>query len=475
MATANRPILLLLLLQLLVAVPGGARALAADAALGVITVAAQAHPLDKDAVTGDWPCFLGPHHNGVCDETKLVKTLLKEGPRLLWSMTRGTGYCSPAVAKDHLVYLHRDQDAEIVECLQAESGTRRWSKRFPSSYTDRYGYNNGPRATPIIDGERIYIFSVQGVLRCLALADGATIWERDLAGDYKVAQNFFGVGSSPLLAGELLIINIGAPGGPGVVGVERSSGKTVWTCDDQWGPSYASPVPAMIHGKPRVMVFAGGESRPPTGGLLCLDPVSGALDFRFPWRSHSYESVNAASPVVIGDQVFITASYQTGGALLNIAADFTAKSAWTTPDFGCHFSTPLRRGGYLYGFHGRNEPDVEFACIEIATGKVAWSERPEWQDTMTVGGKLRNATLSIFRGELIDVDGSCLCLGEMGHLLWLELTPKGYKELARCWLFPAPETWTPPVISRGLLYVCQNRPGNDGSPPRLLCYDLRGP
>jgi outer membrane protein assembly factor BamB len=471
MPTASR---LTLPILLAAAALAGASCRAAEAALGVITVFAQAHPLAKDAVTADWPCFLGPHHNGVCDETKLLKALPKEGPRLLWSMTRGTGYCSPSVAKDHLVYLHRDGDAEIVECLQAETGARLWSKRFPSNYNDRYGYNNGPRATPIIDNDRIYTFSVQGVLRCLALTDGATVWERDLAGDYKVVQNFFGVGSSPLLSGELLIVNIGAPGGPGVVGIERTSGKTVWTCDDQWGPSYATPVPALIHGKPRVLVFAGGESRPPTGGLLCIDPANGALDFRFPWRSHSYESVNAASPVVIGNQVFVTASYQTGGALLDIAADFTAKPAWTSDDFGCHFCTPLQRGGYLYGFHGRNEPDVEFACIELKTGKVAWSERPEWQDTVVENGRTRTIAMSIFRGELIDVDGSCLCLGEQGHLLWLDLSPTGYKELARTWLFPAPESWTPPVISRGLLYICQNRPGYNGTPPRLLCYDLRG-
>jgi outer membrane protein assembly factor BamB len=444
-----------------------------DASIGVITVQSQAHALAKDAVTGDWPCFLGPQHNGVCIETKILKALPATGPRLLWSMTRGTGYCSPSVVGDHLVYLHRNGDAEIVECLHPETGARYWSQRFETNYADRYGYNNGPRATPIIDGDRVYTYSSQGVLRCLKLADGAIVWTRDLMTDYKVGQNFFGVGSSPLLSGSLLIVNVGAPGGPCVVGVDRTTGKSVWTCDDQWGPSYASPVPAVIHGKQRVLVFAGGESRPPTGGLLCLDPATGALDFRFPWRSHSYESVNAASPVVIGDQVFITASYQTGGALLDIAADFTGKPAWTSPDFACHFGTPLYRDGYLYGFNGRNEPDVEFACIEVKTGKIAWSERPEWQDTTVEHGVRRTLAMSIFRGELISVDGGCLCLGELGHLLWLDLNPSGYKELARSWLFPAPESWTPPVISRGLLYICQNRPGLDGSVPRLLCYDLR--
>jgi outer membrane protein assembly factor BamB len=440
----------------------------------VATVHAAPSPQAEGAVGEDWPCFLGPLHNGVSRETRLLHQWPAGGPKLVWSMPRGTGYASPSLVGGVLVYQHRVGDSDLVECLAADNGARRWQMRFPSGYHDRYGYNDGPRATPLIDGDHVYIYSPQGVLRCLAMADGALRWERDLNTEYKVKQNFFGVGTTPLLEGDLLIINLGAPGGPGVVGLDRLTGRTVWGSDDQWGPSYASPVPAVLRGKRRVLVFAGGESRPATGGLLCLDPLTGKIDFRFPWRSKSYESVNGACPVAVGDQVFVTASYQTGGVLLDVAADLSAAPAWTSESFGSHFSTPLHRDGYLYGFHGRNEPDVEMTCIELKTGKVMWSQRPEWEEQISEAGRQRTVAMSPFRGQFLAVDGQVLCLGEYGHLLWYDLTPQGFKEVARTWLFQSPESWTPPVVCHGLLYVCQNHRGIDGSQPRLLCYDLRG-
>ena len=296
------------------------------------------------------------------------------------------------------------------------------------------------------------------------------LWRRDLTAEYKVPQDFFGTSGTPLVEGRLLIINVGAPGGPCVVALDTSTGKEVWRAGNAWGPSYASPVPAVVHGKRRVFVFAGGESMPPTGGLMSIDPASGKVDFSFPWRSRSYESVNASCPVVFDDKVFISASYRTGGALVQINPDFTHKVLWTTQEFGLHFSTPIYRDGYLYGFDGRNEPDASLACLEAATGKIVWREVPEWPETL--GG--RSQTLSTFRGSLLAVDGNYLCLGELGHLLWLDLTPKGYRQLSRAWLFQARESWTLPVLSRGLLYVVQNtREIGRGNGPRLLCYDLR--
>jgi outer membrane protein assembly factor BamB len=418
---------------------------------------------------------MGPTHDGVSSETRIAAGWPAEGPKLLWSLPRGTGYASPSIAGDKLVYQHRVDAEDVVECLDPLTGARRWQARFPSTYRDRYGYNSGPRATPLIDGGRVYVYSQLGVLRCLGMEDGAVQWTRDLNGEFKVQQNFFGVGTTPLLEGGLLIVNVGAPdGGPCVIGIDAASGKTVWSCVDEWGPSYASPVPATFHGKRRVLVFAGGESRPPTGGLLCLDPATGKADFRVEWRSRSYESVNAATPLVIGDQVLVTASYKTGGMLVTVNPDFTHSVAWTTPGLACHFSTPIRRGAHLYGFNGRNEPDVEFACVELATGKGVWSEQPRFTETWSENGQPRSAEVGIFRGQFLAIDGRVLCLGELGHLLWLDLNPTGYKEIARARLFLAPETWTPPVVVRGLLYVCQNHAGYDGTVPRLLCYDLRG-
>jgi outer membrane protein assembly factor BamB len=387
-------------------------------------------------------------------------------------MRKGTGYASPAISGDRLLYFHRTNDREIVECLHRETGDKFWEFAYATQFADRYGYNNGPRASPVIDGDRVYTYGAEGKLHCLKLETGQLYWKRNLAAEFKVPQDFFGTAATPLIEGDLLIINVGAPGGPTVAAFHKVSGKMLWGAGNQWGPSYASPLPATVHGKRRIFVFAGGESNPPTGGLLSIDPANGAVDFAFPWRSRSYESVNASSPVVAGNQVFISASYRTGGAMLNVLPDGRHTVAWTSSEIGTHFNTAIHKDGYLYAFDGRNEPDASLVCAEWKTGKVAWRVTPEWDEML--GGEKRR--LGTFRGTLLSVDGRFLCLGELGHLLWLDLSPAGYKELARAWLFAARETWSAPVLSRGLLYISQHsRDIVKGDSPRLLCYDLRAP
>jgi outer membrane protein assembly factor BamB len=277
-----------------------------------------------------------------------------------------------------------------------------------------------------------------------------------------------------LVEGRLLIVNVGAPGGPCVVGLDRRTGREVWRAGTKWGPSYASPVPAVVRGKRRVFVFAGGESDPPSGGLMSINPATGRVDFAFPWRSRSHESVNASCPVVFGNKVFISASYRTGSALVEVRRNFTRRVVWTTHDFGLHFNTAIYRDGYLYGFDGRNEPDASLACVDGSNGNVVWRETPEWTESFDTGDGGRQQVTGTYRGSLLAVDGQFLCLGELGHLLWMDLTPKGYQEVSRARLFAARESWALPVLSRGLLYVMQNtRDVLQATGPRLLCYDLR--
>ncbi|MBI3471222.1 MAG: PQQ-like beta-propeller repeat protein [Candidatus Solibacter usitatus] len=445
-------------------------------AISEVRVHGRPKPLAPGAVAGDWTSFLGPTHNGMSPETKLLRQWPKGGPALVWEMRKGTGYASPAIQGDRLVYFHRTGSEERVECLHPESGARYWTFGYLTTFEDRYGYNNGPRASPVIDGDRVYTYGAQGKLHCLKLDTGQVYWKRDLAAEFRVPQDFFGTAATPLIEGDLLIVNVGAPRGPCVAAFDKRTGKMVWGAGDQWGPSYASPAPATVDGRRRVFVFAGGESSPPTGGLMAIDPANGAVDFSFPWRSRSVESVNAASPVVVGNQVFISASYRTGGALLNLLPNGAHSVAWTTGDLGTHWNTAVHRDGYLYGFDGRNEPDASLVALELKTGKLAWRANPEWEETFESNGSPRKQRLGTFRGSLLWADGQFLCLGELGHLLWMDLTPRGYREVARAWLFAARETWALPVLSRGLLYVSQNtRDVFRGAPPRLLCYDLRSP
>jgi outer membrane protein assembly factor BamB len=446
-------------------------ALAAGAVHGQTRVHRKAKPLPPGAVTHDWASFLGPSHNAVSTETKLSRKL---PPPLVWEFGKGTGYASPAIGGGRLVFIHRLAAEEIVECLDPETGATHWQFKYGTVFEDRYGYNNGPRSSPVIDGDKVYTYGAEGKLHCLTLAAGRVVWKRDLSSEYKVPQDFFGTASTPLVEAGSLIVNVGAPGGPCVVALDKATGKEIWRAGKEWGPSYASPVPAVVHGKRRVFVFAGGESDPPSGGLMSIDPANGKIDFAFPWRSRTRESVNASCPVVFDNKVFISASYRTGGALIEVKPDFSHKVLWTTAEFGLHFNTPIFRDGYLYGFDGRNEPDASLACIDVATGKVVWRETPEWPETFEQRGQKQQQVLGTYRGSLLAVDGQYLCLGELGHLLWMDLSPKGYKEVSRAWLFAARESWTLPVLSRGLLYVVQNtRDPLTSAGPRLLCYDLR--
>jgi outer membrane protein assembly factor BamB len=444
-----------------------AQPLLAGVAFAQARVLGKPRPLARDAVTHDWISFLGPTHNAVSSETRLSRAL---PPRMVWEFPKGTSYASPAIAGDRLVYIHRLRDEEIVECLHPETGARQWQFSYTTAFEDRYGYNNGPRASPVIDGDRVYTMGAEGKLHAFDVRSGKVLWRRDLRAEYKVKQDFFGTASTPLVEGPSLVVNVGAPGGPSVIGFDRASGRELWRTPNNWGPSYASPVPATIHGRRRVMVFAGGESSPPTGGLLSIDPANGRADFAFPWRSRTVESVNAACPVVFDNKVFISASYRAGGALIEIMPDFRHKVLWTTQEFALHYNTPIYRDGYLYGFDGRNEPDASLACVDAATGRIVWRENPEWIET--IGGQPQS--MSTYRGSLLAVDGHYLCLGEFGHLLWMDLTPKGYREIARTWLFAARESWALPVLSRGLLYVVQNtRDALNKAGPRLICYDMR--
>ena len=431
--------------------------------------------LPAGAVVSDWPCLLGPSHNEVSPETHLMKEFGPAGPPLVWEVGKGEGYASPAISGNRLILFHRVGAEERIECRKADTGQVLWQFVYPTAYEDRYGYCNGPRSSPVIAGDVVFAVGAEGKLHCLAIADGKLRWHHDLAAEFHLKPNFFGVGSTPLFEDGRVIVNVGAPAGPCVAAFDIRSGKLAWGAGDQWGPSYASPVPALIHGKHRVLVFAGGESRPPTGGLLCIDPQNGAVDFTFPWRAEIRESVNASSPLVLGDRVFLSECYGVGGVMLQIQEDFRPKKLWANPAFGTHFMTAIEQDGCLFGVDGHGPGDAFLVCVDEKTGKEVWRKQPEWTETVNGAEGPRTIQTGTYRCWLMPVDGRCLCLGEYGHLLWLQLSRQGYQQTSRAWLFAAPETWTPPVLSRGLLYICQNaRDTIHKTEPRLLCYDLRG-
>jgi outer membrane protein assembly factor BamB len=430
-------------------------------------------PLAAGAATEAWPHFLGPRLDATTRETKLLDRWPAAGPKLVWEMTRGEGYACPTIAEGRLVYFHRVGDRETVDCLDPETGRRFWRFDYAVSYEDRYGFSPGPRASAVIQGGRVFVAGVTALLHALDLKTGAVLWKRDLRADYGVPSGFFGYGPTPCVSRDKLIVTVGgknADGGPGVTvaALEQATGKTTWTSVDAWGGDYASPIVATLRGREVVLAVVGGESRPAVGGLLTIDVADGRVLDRFAWRARVYESVIAGTAFVVDDRrVFISECYEKGGVLLEFDEQLKSRAVWTQRDFGLHWMAPAKIGGHLYGFAGRNPPDTELRCVDLATGKIAWRDDTRFDE----GGRVQ----SFFRGSLLSAGGRVFALGEDGLLAEFELSPQGLAVRQRVRLFSATSTWTLPALHRGLLYVAQNeRDRGDGRAPRILCYDLRG-
>ena len=418
-------------------------------------------------VVADWPHLLGPAYNCTTPESGLLRKFPAEGLRVLWEMPLGKGMGGPAIIGGRIVVFHRLADKETVECRDAATGKSEWKFDYAAPYLPRYGGGTGPRTSPVIADGRVFVFGVTGRLHCLDLASGKMIWEHDCAREYSMKPAFFGFGSTPLVMGSRVIVQIGGvmDGKPvNSVAFDTATGKLLWAAAHEWGASYASPVPARLHGRDCVLIFAGGLSRPATGGLLVVDAADGKVLAAAPHRAAIAESVNVSSPVVAsaeegkGARIFVSEVYTAGGLCVEVAKDFTTTTAWHGGDFGMYWMTPLVRDGCIFGFTGQSEQLAELACREVASG------RELWRDDLGRG---------FGRANLLATADGVLCLGEFGELAWIGISPKGGKVIERTKLFDAPETWTPPALSHGLLYVQQNEPDRDGKRPRLICYDLR--
>ena len=420
----------------------------------------------------DWPQFLGPTGDNRSAERGISTKWPKEGPPIVWQLPLGSGYGSPATSHGRLFQFDRHGNQARLRCLESETGRLLWTFEYPTDYQDLYGYDNGPRASPVVDDDRVYLFGAEGQLHCLAVEDGKKLWKVDTATEFGVVQNFFGVGSTPVVSGDLLIVQVGGsppesrqepPGrldqvtsnGSGVVALDKRTGKVKYELGDELA-SYSSPVLATIDGRPWCFVFA-------RGGLLGFDPTAGTVDFHFPWRAANLESVNAANPVVVGGRVFVSETYGPGSAQVKVRPggyDVVWSDSKNRRDksLQAHWNTPIYHAGYLYGSSGRHDDArTELRAIEWDTGKVMWSEP------------------NLSRSTLLYVDDHFVCLTEHGLLLLIKANSEKYDEVARVVLtdpngqfgpaqllkYPA---WAPPVLSHGLLYV-----RGEG---RLVCLEL---
>lgn len=406
----------------------------------------------------DWPRFLGSDDDCSSPEAGLLKTWPATGPRVIWEVAKGPGYSCPAVAGKWCVIFHGGGGREVIEGLDAATGGRKWKHDYAADYTPQFGAGEGPRSSPVIAGGHVFVSGIAGHLHCLDLASGKVIWARDLAAEYKLSPTFFGRGGSPLVLDGKLIVSLGTADGKSVVALDPATGKELWAAKSPWGASYASPISAKLHGKRCILAYQGGMDEPPTGGLLVIDAADGRVLTSVPHRARMWASVSVSTPVVIGTRIFIAEAYTEGGLCVEIAPDFTARTVWAAKDFDTYLTTAVHKEGLLFGFAGMRQQSAELACYDAATGRELWRDG--------LGGRFQ-------RGTLLRADGDFLALGENGDLAWLALDAKGARVLAKATLFNAGETWTPPALSEGRLYVAQNQPGAGGTQPRIICYDLR--
>ncbi|MEI7684052.1 MAG: PQQ-binding-like beta-propeller repeat protein [Planctomycetota bacterium] len=387
----------------------------------------------------DWPHILGPTRDGVSAEKGLVRTWGKEGPPRLWKRGIGAGYSGPVVVGERCILFHRDGPNEIVECVAPLTGKTLWKFAYPCDYEDDYGKGNGPRATPSIAMDRVITYGADGILTCLDLATGAKRWQKAMSTEYKTPKNFFGVGTSPIIFGDSVLVNVGAKTA-GIVALGLEDGKELWRATSD-AASYSSPIIAAIEQTPTAIFFT-------REGIVLIDPKTGAVSFQKRWRARNDASVNAAVPLLLGgDRVFISSSYETGSALLKLKKG-GADVLWTDEDaMSNHYNTCVVHDGLLYGIDGRQETGARLRCVDPNGPKTLWS-------------KERFGCASI-----ILAGGTLYLLTEQGDLVAAEPSGKEYRELARAKVFDAAPVRAHPALAGGILFA------RDGD--SVAAFDLR--
>jgi outer membrane protein assembly factor BamB len=395
----------------------------------------------------DWPQILGPGRNGIYTGPPIAPSFPRSGPPLLWRRDVGAGFAGPAVVGGTLVLFHRVNHRETVEAMDAATGKTTWTFDYATSYRDDFGFDEGPRAVPVIAGGRVFTHGADGWLHGLDFATGKKLWSVDTRRVFDAPKGYFGVATSPLVDGDRVMVNVGGktglgapkPGeGGGIVAFDAATGKTLWTSTSDEA-SYSAPVMADIAGQRTAVFFT-------RTGLVAVDPANGAVRYQYRWRARMAASVNAAAPIVVKDQIFLSASYGTGAVLLQVANN-AVKPIWSGDEsMSNHYSTSVYKDGYLYGFEGRQEFGQNLRCVELATGKVMW----------TVDG--------FGAGTLLIAGDSLVIMRESGELALAPVSPKAFRFNARAQLVPG-VVRAYPALADGRYFVRNER--------QLSAYDLR--
>ena len=425
---------------------------------------------EPETLGGGWPQWRGVRRDGVADDKNLQLEWPADGPERLWAVKGGLGYSSFAVFGSRAFTIVGTDDKEIVICLDIENkGRRVWSHESAGSFKNSFG--GGPRSTPALDreprhalsaavgpyahattllpGDRLVTVGAEGKLHCFDAVSGDVRWQKDLLAEFHAENIPWGMSFSPLIEGDLVITN---PGGANasLVALNKYTGDVKWaTQSDKAG--YSSPLAVDAAGRRQILMFTGRS-------LVSVAPEDGALLWRFEWVTSN--DVNAATPTVFHaktpdgkmlDYVFITSGYDKGSALLKMGTDDQGKPNMRVVYVGnqmhSQFSSPVRRGDYLYGFNETN-----LRCLDLKTGKKQWDK----------GG--------FHKGSLLRAGDRLLVLGERGELAVVAAAPgEQAEELASAKPFgnasARRKCWAMPVLSDGRLLLRDEE--------EIICLDLR--
>lgn len=384
------------------------------------------------ADAGEWPQILGPSRSGIAAaDEKLAAAWPDSGPPVLWQRDVGRGYAGVAIAAGRGVVFHRVADREVVEAFDPATGNTLWTAGHPTTFRPQVGGGDGPLCTPLLHSGRVVTFGAQGVLSCHDAASGNLLWRRETHRDFGAPEGYFGAGSSPLVVGDIVIVNVGGSRqSAGIVGFALASGETLWKTSAE-PASYSSPVAVDIDGEPHVVMITRYQ-------CLLLEPNTGTIrwQFRFGMRG---PTVNAALPVLQTDPadhaLLVTAAYGIGA----VEGTFTREAftkRWDGVDaLASQYCTPITIGPLAYCIDGRDDmPPATLKCLERTTGRVLWTEE------------------RFGYGTLLAADGRLLAAKTDGELLLMQVSPKGMTILARH--RPLRGTLRAlPAIADGRLYV----------------------
>lgn len=377
---------------------------------------------------GDWPQILGPNRDSVAVGEELLETWPDSGPEEAWTAAVGEGFAGVAVRDNRLVLFHRQNDREIVEARSALNGRKIWSAEFPVRYQSGLSSDNGPRCVPLVTESLVFVYGVTGNLRCLDRTTGREIWSRDTWTDFSAPEGYFGAGSTPALVDDRLIVNVGGRSSAAVVAFSIRDGSTLWQNIDDTA-SYSSPVIVDVSGTRHAIVVTRLNT-------VSLDPSDGSVRFRFPFGARG-PTVNGATPVVMGDHLFVSSSYRVGSVWAKISDSAAAITDSGESLLATQYATPVRNKGLLFAVDGRQDiGPASLKCIDPAAQKILWTEPGfDYGTLLRVNEELLFLT---FGGELIRFSADSSAFRPSHRSTILNATPRGYRL---------------PALSNGRLFV----------------------